>query len=271
MMKKHGLALLLALWALAPAHAQNAGWPPPAGAMAMLGVYNATPPVLTDGQIGFVQVDAAGNLQVVGTFTPSTSSANFTPVAAGAATATKGTLLGIQYDTTQKTLTNGQQAALSASARGAAFIAKGADGFSIDNTTFGATLPAAGTIAAGNGVVPASSSEAGAGTSTTASSALAANLVVKASAGNLYGFQVSADSTLSGAAWWIMVYNATAAPGEGAVTPAKCYAMPSGTTAFSASWPLPVQFSTGITIGVSTTGCFTKTASTHAFISGDYK
>lgn len=113
------------------------------------------------------------------------------------------------------------------------------------------------------------SSASGSALTPVSSSALAANTVIKASAGNLYSFEVAADSTLSAAAWWIMIYNATSAPVDGAVTPLKCYAMPSGTTLFSAAFPTPVAFSTGITIGVSTNGCFTKAASTHAFISGD--
>lgn len=124
--------------------------------------------------------------------------------------------------------------------------------------------------AAGIGYVnnaPSAASDAGITPVTT--SALAANQIVKASAGNLYSFEISADSTLSGAAWWIMIYNATSAPVDGAVTPLKCYAMALGVTSYSAAFPIPVAFSTGITIGVSTTGCFTKTASTHAFISGD--
>ena len=103
------------------------------------------------------------------------------------------------------------------------------------------------------------------------SAALAANLVIKNAAAKLVSFNVSADSTLSGAAWWVMIYNATSAPGDGAVTPAKCYAASSGTTSLSGAFTAPATFSTGITIGVSTTGCFTKTASTHAFISGDYE
>lgn len=118
-------------------------------------------------------------------------------------------------------------------------------------------------------VTSAPSSASTSGLTPVSSSALAANTVIKASAGNLYSFEVSADSTLSAAAWWIMIYNATSAPGDGAVTPLKCYAMPSGTTAFSAAFPTPIALSTGGVIGVSTTGCFTKTASTHAFISGD--
>lgn len=105
----------------------------------------------------------------------------------------------------------------------------------------------------------------------TTSSALAANQIVVAAAGKLVSFEVSADSTLSAAAWWIMIYDAIAAPSDGAVTPKKCYALPSGSTGFTGAFNVPVTFSTGITIGVSTTGCFTKTASTHAFISGDYR
>lgn len=118
-------------------------------------------------------------------------------------------------------------------------------------------------------VASSPSAASGAGLTPVSSSALAANTVIKASAGNLYSFEVSADSTLSAAAWWIMIYNATSAPVDGAVTPLKCYAMASGVTAYAAAFPTPAAFSTGITIGVSTTGCFTKTASTHAFISGD--
>lgn len=107
---------------------------------------------------------------------------------------------------------------------------------------------------------------------TTSSSALAANLVVNAAASKLASFTVSADTTLNAATWYVMLYNATSAPVDGAVTPVKCYVMPSGTTSFSAAFPNPISFSTGVVIGVSTTGCFTKTASTHAlFISGDYR
>lgn len=103
------------------------------------------------------------------------------------------------------------------------------------------------------------------------SSVLAANRVVKAAPGKLYGFNVSADATLAGAAWWIMIYDATAAPADGTVTPRKCYAMASGATQFSMSFNDPLQFGVGIVIGVSTTGCFSKTESVHAFISGDFQ
>ena len=104
-------------------------------------------------------------------------------------------------------------------------------------------------------------------------SVLAANLVVRSSCPLsqcvLTSFEVSADSTLSAAAWWVMIYDAATAPADGTVTPKKCYAQASGATSFSAAFATPPIFTTGIVIGVSTTGCFTKTASIHAFISGD--
>ena len=68
-----------------------------------------------------------------------------------------------------------------------------------------------------------------------------------------------------------MIFNATSLPGDGTVTPAKCYAFPAGTTNYSAAFPTPVALSTGIVMGVSTNGCYTKAASTHAYISGDYE
>jgi hypothetical protein len=67
-MRKLGLALVLFL-GLAPAQAQNAGWPPPAGAVAFLCVYNTALPTLTNGQDGFVQCDSHGQLLL--TFSPS--------------------------------------------------------------------------------------------------------------------------------------------------------------------------------------------------------
>ena len=57
------LALILAL-APSLALAQNAGWPPPGGAVAALGVYNTVAPTITNGQVNFLQTDANGNLNV---------------------------------------------------------------------------------------------------------------------------------------------------------------------------------------------------------------
>ncbi len=127
-------------------------------------------------------------------------------------------------------------------------------------------LPVTGTITATFG--PSSASTAGVAPSATA--ALASSLILKGSAGNLYALEVSADATLAAATWYVMIYNATSLPGNGAITPAKCFTVPAGSYTFAAGWgAIPAYFSTGITVGVSTTGCFTQTASVHAFISGE--
>lgn len=125
------------------------------------------------------------------------------------------------------------------------------------------TVPVSGAVTLSGTITPT------ARTAVTSTS-LEANHVITGAAGSLYSFEVQADSTLSAAAWWIMVYNATSAPVDGAVTPIKCYQMASGTLGASYAFPNPIAFSTGITIGVSTTGCLTKTASAHAIISGDF-
>jgi hypothetical protein len=72
-----------------------------------------------------------------------------TPVAPNTATATKGILIGGQFNTTQETLTNGQQGGVALSARGAQFVAVGADGFAVTN---------AGTFATQSAITAASSS-----------------------------------------------------------------------------------------------------------------
>lgn len=41
---------------------QRAGWPPPAGAVATLCVYNAVPPTLNNGDVGYIQCDATGHI-----------------------------------------------------------------------------------------------------------------------------------------------------------------------------------------------------------------
>lgn len=55
------LPLLLLLLSL-PAQAQVATWPPPAGAIAVLCVYNTSPPTLSNTNVGFAQCDNKGKL-----------------------------------------------------------------------------------------------------------------------------------------------------------------------------------------------------------------
>lgn len=129
----------------------------------------------------------------------------------------------------------------------------------IDQTTPGTT----------NGVDIAPSSASAVGIAHTASTAAEACHVFKASAGNLYGV-----SGLIGAAGYIMVFDASSAPADGAVTP-KVWAQittPSG-GAWSINYgDIPAAMATGITVCASSTGPLTKTAySTNTVFSGRFQ
>lgn len=86
-------------------------------------------------------------------------------------------------------------------------------------------------------------------------------------AGVLYGFSATNSSATAG---FVLVYNATSAPGDGAVTPIACYALPATSTIGVAFTPLPLAMSTGITLVFSTgANCFTQTSSAVAFFLGE--
>lgn len=61
-MKKLGAAILIYFGLAIAALAQVVSWPPPAGTIAFLCVYNTSPPAFTNGQVGFVQCDNSGNI-----------------------------------------------------------------------------------------------------------------------------------------------------------------------------------------------------------------
>lgn len=110
-------------------------------------------------------------------------------------------------------------------------------------------------------------SNANTGVAATVTSAVASSLIGKASAGNLYGLNVVAGAS----AGFVMIFNATSAPADGAVTPVKCWSIAANST-LDVQWrALPIYFATGITAVFSTTGCFSKTASATAFFSLDAK
>ena len=109
-----------------------------------------------------------------------------------------------------------------------------------------------------------------AATSYASTTAPSSNKTITSSPGKkLAGFEVSVDSTLLAVPWWIMIFDATSAPADGAVTPAKCFGVPANTPSKAYGFTYPPTFNNGITIAVSTTDCFNKTESAHAFISGD--
>lgn len=82
------------------------------------------------------------------------------------------------------------------------------------------------------------------------------------------GYLYSLGATTS-AAGWLMVFNAVAAPSNGAVAPVNCFQIGANTSAVYL-YPLPVPFTTGITAVFSSTGCFSLTAA-NAFLSAQVR
>lgn len=123
----------------------------------------------------------------------------------------------------------------------------------------GAVTTGVGTTA----VHGAPTSVAGAGVAPAATTVAASSIVLKASAGNLYGVNVS-----SSAAGFLMLFDATTAPADGTVTPKFVY--PIGANGGQCiPFDHPLHFATGITAVFSSNASpFSKTASATAFISG---
>lgn len=113
------------------------------------------------------------------------------------------------------------------------------------------------------------STASGAATTRASSTAAESNRVLKASAGNLYDLKVTIGATTG----WVMLFDATALPSNGAVTPVWCeYVLSTGTAGgIAVAFPTPMPFATGITAGFSSTGCYTLTASATAAFFGGYK
>lgn len=115
-------------------------------------------------------------------------------------------------------------------------------------------------------VADSPTTSAGTALTSVATATVLGSLVIKASAGNLYGI-----NTVSGAAaGYLMLFDATSAPADGAVTPVKCLTI-AATSSLNIAFNPPLRFATGITAVFSTTGPFLKTISATAFISGDAK
>lgn len=188
---------------------------------------------------GTIPVSAAAPLPVTGTFTPSaTQDVNLTQVL-GAAPSLTNPLWVFP-------------------ATGATFAVSG----TFWQTVQPVSLPTSPAIASGSGVVPSPSSAAAAGLANVVSTAAESNHVLKGSPGNLY----TLTTTIGTTSGYLMLFDATTLPANGAVTPKYCLPITSNATNGGAgvSWPYPLVFATGITAGFSTTGCFTLTASATA-------
>lgn len=202
------------------------------------GVYNSTQPTFTTGDRGDLQLGSRGSLRVE-IFSP--SGANATAVLSAADALANS--IGLTT-TTQNELYNGttwdRQRSLGS-------------GASLQTSTTGVPVAVS---------VPNNATQCG--IVSTATSAAASAIVLKASAGNLFSINVNAT-----AAGFIMVFDATAAPADGAVTPVYTFPV-AANGGYSTDFEYPIRCNTGITLVYSSTGPFTKTASATAFMSGQF-
>jgi hypothetical protein len=249
----------------------------PANAVLIGGQFNTSPTTITSGNVSPFQLDSAGNLLVnikAGGSTGATSNASSGVATSSTNTPTVAYTYGfngttwdqLQVDTNknlkitggvaQGSTTSGQ---IGSPIMGA--VTSAAPAYTTAQTNL-LSLDLAGDLRTGIG--PTATASMGIAPVVTGSAA--ANLVLKAGAGNLYSFQVTSGAS----AGFVLVFDATSAPADGAVTPKKCYQLAANGT-LGASWipGPPLNFATGITVSFSTTGCFTKTASATAFISGE--
>lgn len=250
--------------------------------------YTAAGVTFADGQQGSVQCTANGGLYVAGN------------AASGAADAGNPVKVGGRYNSTKPTLDDGDRGDVQLtstgmvgisiygadSSNGASVVAGTSDTVSAsgaanlqvinknlayDGTDWGRMRTIVGNGGAGVGVLamaPAAHSISAGAITPSVTSAAASNLVIKASAGNLY----SLVTTTGAVGGYVMTFNATSAPADGAVTPVECVVISSySTVGIDFGNGPPDRYSTGITAVFSSTGCFTKTASATAFFKARYQ
>lgn len=107
-------------------------------------------------------------------------------------------------------------------------------------------------------------SPAWAGVGSTANTAVGSSLILRTTGVDLYSVNVTSGAS----AGYVMVFDRTTVPADGAVTPALCLPLAANTGLDWNFRSAPVQLQTGAVIVFSTTGCFSKTASATAFIAG---
>lgn len=93
-------------------------------------------------------------------------------------------------------------------------------------------------------------------------STLTSSLIIKSVPGNLYSVVVTGQT-----AGFLMLFNATTVPGDGAVTPTDCVQVPANSSVSINFAPSPPEvFSSGIVAVLSSTGCLVKTGLNALFI-----
>lgn len=174
----------------------------------------------------------------------------------------------VSIDQTTPGTTNGvvvNSSALPTGAATSALQTTGNTSLATIATNSAAAIPAGTNTIGGVYIGPTSASAAGIGA--TVSTVAESNHVLKSGAGNLYSLTVSI-TTVSG---YVLVFDATSAPADGAVAPIWWFPVVSngtfgGMSNFWSPGP-PLSFLTGCTAVFSSTGPFTKTASATAAFS----
>lgn len=232
-----GLTGVLAIGALI-AYAQVVPAPGPPTAIAC--AYNTAPPTGASGNALWVQCNANGELLIAGS--------------------------GGSADTNISEV--GGTAVPTAGADGGSNTANGITAYSRNLIFNGTTWDRQRGDTSGTYTVSGSSGSASVAITPVVTAAAANNLVLKASAGNLYSAYATNVTATAG---FLLVINATTAPADGAVTPLECVPLPaSGNASISYSPGPAARFSTGIVAVVSSgANCFTKTTGVvTAFIKG---
>lgn len=139
------------------------------------------------------------------------------------------------------------------------------DPFYVSTVGAGAAVSPAGNAADPYFTAAAPSSSVGAAPSSGQTAVAAGSLILKASAGNLYGYDVCSGAS----AGYLMVFDSATVPADGTVTPKRVHAI-AANASLSRSFNPPIRCASGITLVFSTTGAFTKTISATAFLAGDY-
>jgi hypothetical protein len=198
-----------------------------------------------------IKPNADGSVNVSGSITASNPSVGPT----GSASPGSGTLVAGDNGGVVKALSVDASGRPTVNINGPAGI-KGLDGSAIAAGSNPVPVVLAPALASGGAITPV------------VSTAVEACHVLKASASALYGFTVTTTGS-AGATDWILVLNASSAPGNGAVTPVEWGRVgANGQYAWSAPGGVPQAFSTGVVVCLSTAGPFTLTADAQAVISG---
>jgi hypothetical protein len=80
------------------------------------------------------------------------------------------------------------------------------------------------------------------------------------------------DLVAGSSSGFFLIFDAASLPGNGTVTPKKCYPVSANQALFFSWSDLPLNFTTGIVIGYSTgASCFSLTAANAGFIGYDYQ